>query len=174
MKHLIIFILICFFSCLGGCFCYQAEVKRIKNFPREYTGLDTLIRTDGYYYQADNPSDAYLNFYPTPFKTEVNGPAFIISNNREFYILHVNFKNHIQIQEGFRNKSDKSGRGRGYYTLSGDTIKVKWVMPFEFNCYDIFSDQYVIENDTTIRQISQGLYVKNEIYKFYKYQVDKK
>jgi len=168
MKRFIIFMLMteCFFSCGSSIdLCNRTEAKNVlENFSREYTGLDTLIRIDGYYYREVN--------------TEVNGSAFIISNNGEFRILYVNFKNHIQIQDGFRNKSDKSARGRGNYTLSGDTIKARWAMPSQFNCYDIFSEQYVIENDTTLRQISQEIHdgkqrdpVKNEIYKFYKYPV---
>jgi len=156
----------CFFSCGSTDLCNRTEAKQVlENFSREYTGLDTLIRIDGYYYQEVNK--------------EVNGAAFMLSSNGEFYILYVRFQNHIQIQEGFRNKSDKSARGRGSYTLSGDTIKVRWAMPFQFNCYDIFSQQYVIENDTTLRLIRQELHdgkqrdpVRNEIYKFYKYPVD--
>ena len=171
MKRFIIFILMikCFFSCSSINFCNQPEVKRVlENFSREYTGLDTLIRIDGYYYHEDGTR------LPSPF---------IMSNSSEFRILQVRYENHFQIQEDFdfKNKSDKSGRGRGSYTLSGDTITVRWAMPFQFNCYDIFSQQYVIENDTTLRLIffscetcngEKSDTVRNEIYKFYKYPVE--
>lgn len=170
MRYFIIFILVT--ECFVSCESYRIGVdsrtaKNVsENFSREYTGLDTLIRTDGYYYHEDS--------------TGLNSP-FMMSNDREYYTLYVQYKNHIQIQEGFRNKSDKSGRGKGNYTLSGDTIKVRWAMPFQIGCYDIFSQQYVIVNDTTLRQIfhlcetcngEKRDPVRNEIYKFYKYPVE--
>ena len=167
MKRLIIFILMteCFFSCGSTNFCNRKEAKDVlENFSREYTGLDTLIRIDGYYYHEDS---AGLLHEP-----------FIMSNNGELHILHVQYKNHNRIQEKFRDNTP-TARGRGSYTLSGDTINVRWAMPFQFNCYDVFSEQYVIENDTTLRKIwqesrnsEQHGSVKNEIYKFYKYPVD--
>ena len=168
MKRLIIFILVikCFFSC--GCIFldHPSGVKRVsENFPREYTGLDTLIRIDGYYYHEDG--------------TGLLHEPFIVSNNREFHILYGQYKNHNRIQEKFRDDTP-TGRGKGNYTLSGDTIKVRWAMPYQFKCYDIYSGEYVIENDTTLRQIfllcetcdTKRDPVRNRIYKFYKYPVD--
>ena len=169
MKHLVFLLMaVCFASCgSNNNICNPREAKRImENFAREYTGLDTLIRIDGYYYQEDGTR------LPSPF---------VASNNGEFQILHVRYENHIQIQEGFRNKSDKSGRGKGSYTLSGDTIKVRWAEPFQTGCYIIFSEQYLILNDTTLKRIwslcenwepSDGKKrdpVRNEIYKFFKF-----
>lgn len=163
---------VCFVSCgSSNNICNPREAKRVmENFAREYTGLDTLIRVDGYYYCEDS--------------TGLSTP-FMVSNNGEFQILYVLYKNHNRIQEGFRNdKFDKSGRGKGNYTMSGDTIKVRWAMSFQYSCYDIFSQQYLILNDTTLRRIwslcetcnsSDGKNpIKNEIYKFYKYPVDTK
>jgi hypothetical protein len=144
----------------------------LNNFSREYTGLDTLIRIDGYYYHDDG--------------TKLRVP-FTLSNKGEFYILCGQYNNHIQIQERFKDeKSDKSGRGRGSYTLSGDTITVRWAESFQYDCYNIFSQQYLIVNDTTLRKIwdlcetcesSDGTKrdpVKDEIYKFYEYQIEPK
>jgi len=157
-----------FFSCGSSIdLCNRTLAKQVlENFSREYTGLDTLIRIDGYYYQEVNKA--------------VDGAAFMLSSNSEFHILYIQFQNHIQIQEKFGNNTPSS-RGRGSYTLSGDTITVRWAMPFQFNCYDVFSQKYVIENDTTLRLIRQELHdgkqrdpVRNEIYKFYKYPVEMK
>jgi hypothetical protein len=177
MKHFIIFIVmtVCLFSCGSIDLCYRKEAKRVlKDFSREYTGLDTLIRIDGYYYHEDG--------------TRVPSP-FMLSNNGEFHILHVRYENHIQIQEDFRkgkSDKDKSGRGFGHYTLSGDTIKAGWAMLFQYDCYNIFSQQYLIVNDTTLKRIwhlcetcsSNGggkrNPTRNEFYKFYKYPVEMK
>jgi len=158
---------VCFVSCgSSNNFCNSREAKRImENFAREYTGLDTLIRIDGYYYHEDG--------------TELITP-FMVSNNGEFHFLSVRFQNHIQIQEKFRNNTP-SARAKGSYSLSGDTIKVRAAMPFQTGCYDTFSQQYVIIDDTTLRRIwhvcetcetSDGTKrdpTRNDIYKFFKY-----
>jgi len=168
MKRFIIFMLMtkCFFSCNIISFGNQSEVKRmLESFSREYTGLDTLIRIDGYYYHEDGTR------LPSPF---------IMSNNGEFRILQVRYENHFQIQEKFGNNTP-TARGRGSYTLSGDTITARWAMPYQIGCYHIFSGQYVIENDTTLRLIfflcetcngEKSNSIRNEIYKFYKYPVE--
>jgi hypothetical protein len=167
MKRLIIFILMieCFFSCGRTDFCYRTEAKRVlNNFSREYTGIDTLIRIDGYYYHDDGTS------LLTPF---------MLSNNGEFHISHSQYKNHIQIQEEFKNNTPVS-RGKGSYTLSGDTITVRWAMPFQYDCYDIFSQQYLILNDTTLKRIwhlcetcnsEKRDPIEDEIYKFCEYSI---
>ena len=168
MKRFIIFILMtkCFFSCSSVDFCNRTEAKNVlKNFSREYTGLDTLIRTDGYYYH-----EGRMGLLHEPF---------IMSNNGELHILYIQYKSHVELQEKFRNNTP-TGRGRGSYTLSGDTITVRWAMPFQFNCYDVFLGKYVIENDTTLRKIwqesrnGQRSPVRNEICKFHKYPVEMK
>lgn len=168
MKYLIIFILIakCFFSCGSADLCNRKDAKRVlNNFSREYTGLDTLIRTGGYYYHEDS--------------TGLLHEPFIISKNGEFHILYVQYKNHDRIQGRFGDNEPVS-KGKGSYALSGDTIKARWAMPFQWDCYDVFSGQYVIENDTTLRKIWQESRnhqrdpVRNDIYKFYKYPVEMK
>jgi hypothetical protein len=170
MKRFIIVILITggFFSCGSADLCNRTEVKRVlNNFSREYTELDTLIRIDGYYYHEDS--------------TRLRTP-FMLSNNGEFYILYVQYQNHIQIQERFRDDTPVS-KGRGSYTLSGDTITVRWAMPFQYDCYDIFSQQYLILNDTTLKRIwhlcetcngEKRNPVKDDICKFYEYPVEMK
>ena len=119
----------CFFSCES----YRIDVgprtakKVSEKFSREYTGLDTLIRTDGYYYRKDD--------------TGLLHEPFIMSNDREFHILYVQYENHNRIQEKFGNNTP-TARGKGSYTLSGDTIKARWAMPYQIGCYFIFSEEY--------------------------------
>jgi hypothetical protein len=169
MKHFIIFTVmtVCFFSCGSTDLCNRKEAKHVlKDFSREYTGLDTLIRIDGYYYHEDSGG--------------LRGP-FIMSKHGELHVLYVQYKTHIEIQEKFRDDTS-TGRGRGSYTLSGDTLKVRWAMLFQWDCYDVFSQQYLIVNDTTLRQIEtcrrnergERNTTRNEIYKFYKYPVEMK
>ena len=166
MRYFIIFILIvwCFFSCWGpGRSVGPRTAKKVsRDFPRIYTGLDTLIRIDGYYYHENSIG-------------EFCGP-FMVSNNSEFRISNVQYNNHNQIWDVFR-KGMLDGEGKGSYTLSGDTIKARWPMPYQIGCYDIFSHQYIIENDTTLRLIfgsyetcsgSKRDSVRNKIYKFHK------
>ena len=142
--------------------CVNKEVLLIsKNFMRENTGLDTLIRIDGYYYNEDS--------------TWLRAP-FIISNNKEFQIYFVRFESHKEIQEILGNKNFISN---GNYTLLGDTINVQWIGKYGFRSYVIYSEQYVIVNDTTLRRIwfSSNANnstrtrdpLRNDIYKFYKY-----
>ena len=175
MKYLrFVLMLVCFASCFGG--RNFQEAKRVsENFAREYTGIDTLIKIDGHYYREDG----------TGF-----GSPFMMSNNGEFQVFRTISENHIQIQEDFKDvKSRLAARGRGNYTLSGDTIKVSWALPYQTRCYEIFSEQYLIVNDTTLRRIwslceTCGIYgkhdkkrdpvIKDEIYRFYEYQIDTK
>lgn len=175
MKYFLLFIII-ITTCSISCESYQVGVnsRTAKNvsehFSREYTGLDTLIRIDGYYY---NINDTGLLFSP-----------FMVSNNREFNILYYQTNNHNRIQHLFSSKSYNSAKGTGYYSLSGDTIKARWAIPYQFNSYDIFSQQFLIVNDTTLRKIyhlcetcsadvnERQKNRKDEIYKFYKYSID--
>jgi hypothetical protein len=131
------------------------------------TGIDTLIRIDGYYYREES--------------TGLGGP-FMVSNNGEIQIFHAILKDHNRIQENFKN--EKSHRGRGNYILLGDTIKVRWALPFQTGCYTIFSEQYVIIDETTLKRIwslcencdppnaKKRDPVRNEIYTFYEYQIE--
>jgi len=145
------------------------EVRRVtENYTSEYTGLDTLIRIDGYYYRVDSTG-------------AVNGASFKVSNEGNFHILYIRYNDHTKIQEGFRNdRILRSARGIGGYTLSGDTIKARWARRFQPGGYDIFLQQYVIENDTTLQLIWQLFEpcmsdgrehnpVRNETFRFFQY-----
>jgi len=164
MRKEMIFIMLitCFVSC--GRNFYEAKYVS-KDFTREYTGLDTIIRIDGYYYREESTG-------------KVGGP-FIVSSDRKFQILYVIYENHIRLQERLSN--NKYPLSNGSYTLLGDTIKVRWALGYDLGSYEIFSEQYLIINDTTLRRIwslcetcekhdgKKREPVKNEMYKFYKY-----
>ena len=156
--------------CLTSCFHANLfEAMRIsKNFIKEYTGLDTLIRIDGYYYMEDS--------------TSVISP-FIFSNDNTFQISpgRYNHKNHAYIQKGLQEDIGTRWMCKGNYNLLGDTIKTKWVIPYALGGYYIYSGRYLIVNDTTIRRIWRSFESPveksetetNDIYHFYEYKFDK-
>ena len=176
MKYVIsTLIFMCLISCVAsninhpcGSFTLQ-EVRRIsRDFSREYTGLDTLIRTDGFFYSLG---------------IGTRNDAFMISSNGEFFTFGVRFENHTRIQEAFRGNIRHLRMRTGSYVLSGDTIKVRWAMPFQPRCYDIFSQHFLILNDTTLKkiwhlcetrcgQIELPNPVRSDIYRFFQFDVD--
>ena len=160
MKYLIIFVLMITTICIVSC-CRSMECPPIKFSSREYTGLDTLIRIDGYYYREEN--------------TRLVAP-FIISNNGEFKVFFNRFETHEEIQ----NPADYLRVWYGGYILTNDTIKIEWLLKYRFEYCRIYSEQYVILNDTTLKRIWFSSYAntdtdrqydfsRNEIYKFYKF-----
>ena len=159
--HISIFVLIAI--CLVSCFGFW-EARHIRNFVEEYTGLDTLIRIDGYYYHDDG--------------RWIMSPILFSNNGRCFTAYSTLDNNHDRVQEWI-----KSSRffNRGYYILYSDTIKVRWAMRFQPCSFFIFSRKFVIENDTTLRLIWQLREncdtddcrerdtIRNEIYRFFQY-----
>ena len=163
-KYLIlIFTAICLTFCAN-----HREVRRIRNFVEAHTGLDTLIRIDGYFYRSDS---IWLNL------------PFILLDNGRVYTTNGRFSTHNQIQEFFNHSPNR--RRNAYYTLSNDTIKIRSASRFDFMSYDIFLTKFVIVNDTTLRQIwhvcetgcgrgrdEQPDSVMDEIFKFFQYDFD--
>ncbi len=158
-KHLIfIFVTICLVSCVNR------EVRRIsKNFPRVYTGIDTLIRIDGYYYRED--SMGLLN------------EPIIISNDGGFIRFPVGWvENHLEVQEYIeRVRRLETG---GSYILSGDTITARWANKLDLATYYIYSAKFVILNDSTLRRIwavcetcddNKPDDTRNDIFNFFQY-----
>ncbi len=158
-KHLIfIFVTICLVSCVNR------EVWRVaKNYPRIYTGIDTLIRIDGYYYHEDSI-------------VGLNRPI-IISNDGGFLRFSAgSMENHVEVQEYIeRVRRLETG---GSYTLSGDTIKARWADKYELASYHINSAKFIILNDSTLRRIwvvcetcddNKPDKTRNDIYKFFQY-----
>jgi hypothetical protein len=162
LKLTPVLIAICFVSC-----CNVREALLVsKNFSKEYTGIDTLIRIDGYYYREDSIG---LRL------------PIVFFNNREFKIFRHRFKTHDEIQNTI-NSEIVTGK-KGSYCINNDTIKVKWIVKHELCKYGIFLNYFLIENDTTLRQIwyscescQERKYdtKTNDIYRFYEYNFDTK
>jgi hypothetical protein len=169
MKYLIVPVLMIlyFVSCNSLNYgCNQQEAKRVKNFIKKHTGLDTLIRIDGYY---------YYEYYEG---AELRITSFIFSGNGEFKRFGF-FRTRESLQSTINLRPFN-----GNYTIEGDTIKTIWVSKFQMGMYDLFEEYFLIENDTTLRQIRYSGKMcpngktfdrtVNEIYKFYKYPVEMK
>jgi len=136
-----------------------------KNFAKDYTGIDTLIRIDGYYYRENISESKSLS-------------PFILSKNSEIQAFFFIFKSHEDIKQYI---SSQSKPFYGNYVLMGDTIKIRWAEKYDLGSYRIFSEQYVIVNDTTLKKIwflcetcdnPDGRKIdstRNEIYKFFKF-----
>jgi hypothetical protein len=145
-----------------------------KNFPKEYTGLDTLIRIDGYYYMENK-----IRFQYEDSATLKIVPIFFLKNS-EFKNYHAYFDTHASLHNDIAIKSCN-----GNYIIHNDTIKAKWVMPYGVWHYYIFTEKYLIVNDTTLLHIWRSIespaegeekreIEKNEIYHFYEYPFDVK
>lgn len=159
-----VFVLISMFltSCFNGNLFHAMRIS--KNFPKEYKGLDTLIRIDGYYYREDS--------------TGLHQPFFFLKNS-EFKMYYVGrLKTHGSVQSIINSLEPSSGN----YTLSGDTIKTTWVVPYALGHYKIYSEKFLIVNDTTLKRIwkyyeyateKHGIET-NEICHFHKYEFDTK
>ena len=122
--------------CLVCCCKPLKEAKRVsKNFAKEYTGIDTLIKVNGYYYREDN--------------TGLRLPI-VFSKYSEFQMFRYgNFKTHEELQ----NAISRLEPCKGNYAIVGDTIKVEWTEYYELWSHSIYVNHYLIVNDTTLRQI---------------------
>lgn len=166
---MLILIIICLASCRGF-----VEAMRISKNIGEYTGIDTLIKIDGYYYLEDSSG--------------LNTPI-LISKDGEFYVFPAGrMASHIEVQE-YISRVKRILR-EGSYTISGDTINARWTRRIGLVSYLIFSEKYVIVNNTTLRLIwfecetcEEGDWgngvkeppnpLRDDIYRFYEYQIDK-
>ena len=138
MRYFItILIAICFTSCC----CHVKEARHIRNFTNENTGLDKLIRTDGYFYieryELNRFGDMELRIIP----------IFFLENGRFLGGWFV--KTHEQAQ----NLLARTPRLEAYYTLVGDIIKTRMAVRFHLTAFNIFEQHFLIENDTTLRRI---------------------
>ena len=161
----------CFSSCSIISFGNQPEVKRmLKSFSREYTGLDTLIKMDGYYYYEYYDVDRNNN-------TELRITSFVFSGNGEFNRYGF-FRTHESLQRNITTLKSYNG----FYTVVDDTIKTKWVEKFQIGMYILFEEYFLIENNTALRQIrrsstrpSDGRKFEtetNNVYHFLKYSTE--
>jgi len=173
-KLILIFIFFIFF--VSSCRNYEEYKYITKNFEKKYTGLDTLIRLDGYYYKEYY--DTYTEYHKKLgliIDTVVTYRTIVFSKNSEYNTFCL-FRSHKEIQSFVRDKPYCTNYG--FYTLLDDTIKTQWSARANLNSWVIFYSQYLIENDTTLKLIShfgnsgyafEQNPLRNEIYKFYKY-----
>ena len=154
-------LVICFTSCLN----FREAMWISKNFPEKYTGLDTLIRIDGYY---------YLEYYED---MELRIISCFFSEKGRY--IRTGFCSSHEFLQNIINTDLYNGS----YTIVDDTIKTKWVRAYDLGCYIIFSEKYLIENDTTLKEIWHSVespflekkeIEENDIFKFYEYKFDEK
>jgi len=161
-----ILIIVCFVSCWN----YQKAMRVSRNFSKEYTELDTLIRIDGYYYKEDSIRFAYED------SAGLKITSLIFFENGEFKRYGYS-KTHEELQNIIVSRLEEKN---GSYSIQGDTIKTKWVLRYGLFAYRIYESYFIIENDTTLRQIwyscdyagDKTETKTNEIYHFYEYKFD--
>jgi len=128
---IIILIAICLTSCWN-----IREARRVsKNFSRECTGIDTLIRIDGYYYWI-NDSVGRLGL-----------PLFFFEDGR-LEVFMFSFETHEELQSVISHRRP----WRGSYRIYGDTIRIAWVKRYAVWGYIIHRSDFLIKNDTTLKQ----------------------
>ncbi len=146
MKKIIPIVFILFTICS----CLSRPKNFTSSFENEYTGLDTLIKTDGYYVSQRDCDSAFYSMY----MFYSNG-LFTIATTSEIS---------PELIECFQS-GGKSFISQyplwGTYLLFGDTIKTQVIRPEGGGCV-IFRD-YLILNDRSILNISD--YVESEYSK---------
>ena len=175
-KKYLIFIFVFSLVCLTSCICLNLqEARRVLNYSPKDTNISALIRIDGYYYHKHYDVDIQNN-------TELRKTVFVLSENSRFKRLG-SYDIRDGVYESIRN-SIASRPYNGYYTISGDTIKTRWVGKFGLCAYDIYSEQFVVLNDTTLQRIwfwcdtcsphrfSDRDPIRNEIYRFREFRID--
>jgi hypothetical protein len=152
-----IYLLLCY-SCNG-----YKEARQITNhFPRQYNGVDTLIRIDGYYY----------GIYDDHF-----GRPFILSENGEYSGSLSRFGSHDQIIEYFNEFYPKIRNGN--YQVVNDTITVNTTRKYGPWSYDIIKCVFVIIDDTTLERVYYSFKRVNTkvnrdkiLFRFYQYPIE--
>jgi hypothetical protein len=127
--------LICLTLCYA-CFAGYREARQItEHYPREYTGIDTLIRIDGYYYGL------FGDYFSRPF---------MLSENGEYTGTLGRFDSHDKIIAFFKQYYPKIRNGN--YQIENDTITVNTTGKYGPWSYDIIKYIFVIKNDTTLER----------------------
>jgi len=134
-------------ACAVSCVCNKREARRIRNIAREHrvTGLDTLIRIDGYYYREYFDITEVVREYRPDNRFRITYAIFSKNGGYKgmgFYRTHEELQDHVN-----------SRPFDGYYIIVGDTIKARLSMKFQLGMWHLFEVHYLIENDTTIREI---------------------
>lgn len=136
MKRNILFI-IALSIIICACKNYRLAMDISKNYSREYTGIDTLIQINGYYYQSIEES---------------NSP-FILTTYGGYYKYFARFACLNQFNNYIKINPPKNRSTRGNYKIFNDTIRAKWISKYDWASYDIFEEHFVILNDTTLKRV---------------------
>ena len=132
MKKIILYIFILAIVVYSCSLNYNAARDIKDRYSREYTGIDTLIQINGYYYISSK---------------EANSP-FVLTTYGGFYKYFAKFACHDNFQDYISNVYPSSTRGN--YKISNDIIKAKWVSKYDLGIYDIFEEHFIILNDSTL------------------------
>lgn len=136
-----------------------------ENSHKTYTGIDTIIKTEGYYYQS-----CQQDFCKPIIFTKTG--EFMIYNYKYQAIDSIN--NHIN--------SYFPPSTHGIYTLNSDTIKVKWAYRYDLGCYIIIENKFKILSDSILLKVfsmsligdDNVLDTSKSIYKFRAFSIGKK
>lgn len=139
MKNLGILILLIFL--FTGCNNYIAAWRIKYNYSKEYNGVDTLIRTDGYYYEKCIP-DVCM---PTVFLPDGS-----------FFRIGARFLG-LSVVEATIKERGMTKNARGNFFIRGDTLIAQSVVEYQITCYDLYETYYVIEDSITLRMV-KGIY----------------
>ncbi|MDR2084292.1 MAG: hypothetical protein LBP67_04790 [Bacteroidales bacterium] len=159
MKKVLIIIFLVFLFCSCGINYKQAR-QIIKNPKKDYTGIDTIIRINGYYYNQRIDGIHY------PFFLKTNGEFLI-------YKYNLNSKKKFEEDVFTFNIPDK-----GYYDISNDTLKIIYAGKFQIFSYDIYSINFIILNDSTLKAISFSanggeIELLDKIFEFQEFNIEK-
>ncbi len=168
MKKNILYIFILAIFVYSCSLNYNTARDIKERYSREYNGIDTLLKIDGYYYESSEES-----FSP-----------FVLTSYGGFYKYFVKFDSHADIH-GFINDVYPPPF-RGNYKISNDIIKAKWVSKYDLGKYDIFEEHFIILNDSTLaryyRSYGRGERIEKimditdsvNIFKFYPFELPNK
>lgn len=153
MKYIYVLIMGFLAVSTGGCVNYKTA-SQIINHPSGYTGIDQLIRIDGYFFEESQ------NVYS----------PFIFWDNGKHTKYFFRFGSHKEIHENL----DFLEPGKGYYTISNDTITVRWVRSYNRFSYHAYEEFFVIINDTTLNRVHYTINGEarsspqgSDVYRFY-------
>ncbi len=153
--------LMCLLFCYA-CTGYKEARQITRHFHREYTGIDTLIRIDGFYYGI------YEDYFGRPF---------ILSDNGEYTGTLFRFESQDQIIDAFYEIYPHIKKGN--YQVVNDTITVNTTAKYGPWSYDIIKYVFVIINDTTLERVYYSYKRVNTkvnedriVFKFYQYPIE--
>jgi len=157
MRNILLFFILLF--TLLGCRNYNVAYQIKNKYPRQYTGLDTLIRIDGYYFEECS----YDICAPTIFQPDGS-----------FYCIGMKYMGFKHFESTITNNKI-TANNQGYYTIRGDTIIVKEVFEYQSTCFDVYERYYIIIDSVTLHLVYSNTFedygiVRNELNLLYKFR----